>query len=374
MCADTRMADLRMKVTRLVTLPAVARLPEPVVGGGMEIHSVGVVAVLLETDAGLIGEGLVFALNGRGLRILEESIRMLEPLVIGLDPAFSGAFSAQAQGQIGFFGHKSPLVMAIAGIDAALWDLRAKAAGLPIHRLIGAVRDRVPVYWSGGLWLSQSIDALQEEAALRLRQGYRAMKIRLRDGDLDETVRRVHAVREAVGPQTALMVDANQTLTVREAIRMTHALHDAGLDLTWFEEPVPYYDHAAEAEIAAASPIPIASGESEFLTRGMHEMLRAKAAHVLMPDLQRMGGPTEYLSAAHVARQFGVPVSSHLFTEMSLGLLAAIENATWLEHMPWFDSFYLDHIEVADGHALASTRPGHGFRLDIPALQRLKPA
>ncbi len=362
-----------MKITRLVTLPAMARLPAPALAGTMEIHSVGVVAVLLETDAGLIGEGLTFTLGGQGLRILEESIRSFEPLVTGLDSAFSGAFSAQALRQIGFFGHKSPMVMGIAGIDAALWDLRAKAAGLPMHRLIGAVRDRMPVYWSGGLWLSQSIDSLQEEAALRLRQGYRAMKIRLRDGDPGETVRRVRAVREAVGPQTALMVDANQTLTTRDAIRLAHALYDAGLDITWFEEPVVYHNHTAEAEIAAASPIPIASGESEFLTRGMYEMLAAKSAHVLMPDLQRMGGITEYLSAAHVARQFGVPVSSHLFTEMSLGVLAAIENATWLEHMPWFDDFYLDHIEVADGHVAAPTRPGHGFRLDHDALRRLKP-
>ena len=359
-----------MRVTAVRTIPANVPLEKPILAGGWDIKSIGVLAVLVDTDQGVTGEGLAFTLNGRRMKLLSEGVESLAPLAIGLDPAFSGQFLSRALKDTLFFGHKSPLVMSIAGIETALWDIRAKAAGMPMHRLLGAVRDRVPVYWSGGLWLSMSIDALQQEAIDRVKAGYKAMKIRIARGDDAEMVRRVRAVREVVGPKIKLMVDANQTLDVAGAIALSRRL--AEFDLTWFEEPIPYYDQRGEAQIAAASPIPIASGESEYLSRGMLEMIDAGSAHTLMPDLQRMGGIAEFMKAAHLAEHRGVAISSHLFTEMSIGLLAAIENATFLEVMPWFDAIYQDRVRMEDGFALVPDRPGHGYRLDLAALERYR--
>jgi L-alanine-DL-glutamate epimerase-like enolase superfamily enzyme len=359
-----------MRVTAVRMIPANVPLEKPILAGGWDIKSIGVLAVLVDTDAGITGEGLAFTLNGRRMKLLVEGVESLGDLAVGLDPCFSGQFLSRALKDTLFFGHKSPLIMSIAGIEAALWDIRAKAAGMPMHCLLGAVRDRVPVYWSGGLWLSMSIDALQEEAIDRVKAGYKAMKIRIARGDDAEMVRRVRAVREVVGPKIKLMVDANQTLDVPGAIALSRRL--AEFDLTWFEEPIPYYDHRGEAAIAAASPIPIASGESEYLSRGMQEMIEAGSAHTLMPDLQRMGGIAEFMKAAHLAEQRGVAISSHLFTEMSIGLLAAIENATFLEVMPWFDAIYQDRIRMENGFALVPERPGHGYRLDVAALDRYR--
>lgn len=359
-----------MRVTGIRTIAADVPMAAPILAGGWQIRSAGLLAVLVDTDQGVTGEGLAFTLNSRRMRLLADGVDSLADLVVGTDPAFTGAFVERALADILFFGHKSPLVMSIAAIESALWDIRAKAAGLPMHRLLGAVRDQVPVYWSGGLWLSMSIDALQSEAAARVAQGYRAMKVRIGRGDDTVTAQRLRAVREAVGPDVGLMVDANQTLDVGSAIALARRLADC--DVTWFEEPIPYWDHKGEAAIAAASPIPIASGESEYLARGMQEMIEARAAQTLMPDLQRMGGIGQFIKAAHLAEAAGVAVSSHLFSEMSLGLLASLGNATYLEIMPWFEPAYLDRIEIEDGRARVSQRPGHGFRLDLAALERMR--
>jgi len=357
-----------MKVTRIRTIPANVPLERPILAGGWEIKSAGILAVLAETDSGLVGEGLAFTLNGRRMGMLVEGVETLAPLAVGTDPHFSGAFMAKALRDTLFFGHKSPLVMSMAAIETSLWDIRAKAAGLPMHKLLGAVRDKVPVYWSGGLWLTMSIDELQREASDKVGQGYRAMKIRIARGDDRLTAERVKAVRAAVGPDVQLMVDANQTLDVAGAIRLSRRL--AEYDLTWFEEPIPYWDHRGEAEICAASPIPIASGESEYLARGMAEMAEMRCCQTLMPDLQRMGGIAEFIKGAHMVERHGVAVSSHLFTEMSLGVLAALDNATFLEVMPWFEPAYRDRVQIENGFAHVADRPGHGFGLDIAALER----
>jgi L-alanine-DL-glutamate epimerase-like enolase superfamily enzyme len=254
-------------------------------------------------------------------------------------------------------------------VDTALWDLRGRAAGLNVSRLIGAAASAVPVYASGGLWLSSSIDELQREAADFLARGFRAIKMRVGSRPVAWNIERVRAVREAIGADVKLMADANQSLSVPEAIRLGRALEEYGL--AWFEEPVPYWNHAGEAEIAAALDTPLASGETEYTSRGMLTMLQMKSADVLMPDLQRMGGPTEFIRAGHLAAAFDVKLSSHLFSEMSLPLLAAAPNAYILEHMPWFEPIYAQRIELdSEGRAIVPDRPGWGFSFDLDAVRR----
>jgi L-alanine-DL-glutamate epimerase-like enolase superfamily enzyme len=358
-----------MKITKLRTQVVHFPFDPPIDGGAHVLRSADCVLVFLETDAGLIGEGLVFALNKQRLVVIDEMIRSLEPLVVGLDPELGGSFAALAFRDIGFLGRTGVAVIGVAGVDNALWDLRAKAAGLNVARLIGACTTTVPAYHSGGLWISRSIDELQREAADFVAQGWRAMKMRLGKPRAEEDVARVRAVREAIGPDIGLMVDSNQQLTVPRAIRLGRMLEE--FNLTWFEEPIPYQDHAGEAEIAAALDTPVASGETEYTSHGMFEMLRARSADILMPDLQRMGGPTEFLKAAHIAEAFNTPVSSHLFPEMNLALLAAVPNAIYLEYMPWCEPAYRERISLdTQGRAIVPERPGWGFDFDADAIKR----
>ena len=360
-----------MKITKLRTSVVHFPFEPPIDGGALRLRSADCVLVFLETDAGLVGEGLVFALNNQRLTVINEMVRSLEPLVIGLDPELGGSFSARAFRDIGFLGRSGLAVIGVAGVDNALWDLRGKAVGLNVAGLIGACTTAVPVYHSGGLWIGRTIDELQREAADFVAQGWRAMKMRIGKPRAEDDVARVRAVREAIGPDIGLMVDSNQQLTVPRAIRLGRMLEE--FNLTWFEEPIPYQDHAGEAEIAAALDMPVASGETEYTSRGMFEMARARSADILMPDLQRMGGPTEFLKAAHIAEAFNIPVSSHLFPEMSIALLAAVPNAIFLEYMPWCEPAYRERITLdAHGRAIVPDRPGWGFAFDPKAIERLK--
>ncbi|ARP81998.1 hypothetical protein CAL12_15035 [Bordetella genomosp. 8] len=358
-----------MKITHLDLKVVSIPLPTPIPSARIVIKTADCVLVTLHTDEGATGEGMVFTLNGHRLSVLHETLRSLEPLVLGLDPAMSAAFWQRAWADIAFLGHRGATVVGMSGIDMALWDLRGKQAGLNVSRLIGACRDTLPIYRSGSLRLSSTIDQLQAEAAGFVKDGYRAMKMSLGKPAMQEDVDRVRAVRQAIGPGVRLMADCNQQFTADRAIRLGRRLEE--FELGWIEEPVPYHDHAGEAAVAAALDTPIASGESEYARFGMLDMLQRKSADILMPDLQRMGGPTEFLKVAHVAEVFNTPISPHLFTEMSLSLAATLPNALIVEHMPWFAPLYGQAIQLdADGNVAVPTGPGWGYAFDPQAVAR----
>ena len=361
-----------MKITRLRTEVVHLPIDPPILTAILgSIRSADCVLTFLETDAGLVGEGLVFSINNRRLGVIHEMIRNLEDLVVGLDPRLGGTLNAAAWKELNFLGYEGVSIVGLAAVDNALWDLRGKAAGLNVAHLIGACRPAVPTYASGGLWLGSSIDELQKEAAGFVARGFRAVKTRVGPTEPEKMVARVAAVREAVGPDIGIMVDANQQMSVKQAIRIGRMMEE--LDLTWFEEPVICHDHEGEAAIAAALDTPLASGETVYTHRGVLAMLEAHAADVIMPDLQRMGGPTEFLKAGHLCEAFHVPCASHLFPEMSLALLAALPGGYYLEHMPWFETIYRERIELdAQGNAVVPDRPGWGFSFDPGAIARYR--
>jgi L-alanine-DL-glutamate epimerase-like enolase superfamily enzyme len=326
------------------------------------------VLIFLESDQGAIGEGLVYSFNGDRIKLYNDLVQSFAPLVIGKDPTHSGAIFTSAWDNIRTLGQSGFAVNAVAGLDMALWDLRAKLAGLNVANLIGACRATMPVYDSGDYWNTLSLDDIQKNAAMHIARGFRAFKLRLTGNNADD-VARVKAMRSVIGDKNSLLVDLNQRSNVSNAIRLGRALEE--FNLTWFEEPLPWHNHAGEAEITAALDTPVASGESVYTSRGILEMLKLRACDIVMPDLQHMGGPTEFLKAAHYAEAFNTPVSNHCFTEMSMSLLAAIPYANWLEYMPWLEPIYKERIELnKDGHAVMPTAPGWGFTFDPAAVKK----
>jgi L-alanine-DL-glutamate epimerase-like enolase superfamily enzyme len=351
--------------TKVVNVPFAAT---PGAGSG-ELRSAGAVLVFLHADQGLVGEGVAFALNGQRIGLMHDFIRSLEPLVVGSDPRLAGDFRLRAWKDVRRLGAAGLACSAIAPLDMALLDLRAKAAGLNVAALLGACRTAMPAYISAGLWVDVPLDALQRQAGAHVARGFRAMKMRL-IGDPRIDIPRVRALREAIGPGIGLMADANQRMTVPQALRLGRELEEFNLD--WLEEPIDAFDHAGEAQLAASLDTPIACGESVFTSRGVRAMLELRAVDVLMPDLQHMGGPGGFLQAAALAAAYDIPVSGHLFPEMSLGLLAAVPNASILEYMPWLSPLYREAIAL-DGHGRAVVpldRPGWGFAFDEGAIER----
>jgi L-alanine-DL-glutamate epimerase-like enolase superfamily enzyme len=195
------------------------------------------------------------------------------------------------------------------------------------------------------------------------------MKLRLA-GRRETDLPRLAEVRRAIGNHIDLMVDANQAMTAADAIRLGREMAQFGI--AWFEEPLPAHNLDHLAEVAAALATPIASGENEYTRYGFRRMIEAKAARILMPDLQRVGGVSEFIKVAALAAAPDLPVSSHLFSEMSLQLMAALPNATLLEQVDWFAPLYQEQLVLVDGCFTLSDRPGWGFSFDRKALAHFR--
>ncbi|MCD0501828.1 mandelate racemase/muconate lactonizing enzyme family protein [Bordetella petrii] len=349
-----------VRITALHTRLAKIPLPRPLKTSIHHIADVCCLLVSVETDAGITGEGYGFCFSPERLAAIAQFTESLAPLVIGRDPHDVEALWEDFQRSCNFYGQAGVSILAYHPIDVACWDIVGKQAGQPLYKLFGAHRDRVPVYASAGLWLSSSRDELQAEARQFLAQGFKAMKMRLGSPDWKEDVARVEAVRDAIGDDITLMADANQGLDLTRALRLGREL--ARFDLAWFEEPVPTWDDDSAAEIRRRLPMPLASGETEYTRYGIRRMARAQAAGVFMPDLQRMGGYTEMLKAVRYLAAHDLPVAPHIFTEHSLHIVASAGNATWAEHMPWFEPLFHERMDIdADGCVAVPRQGGAGF-------------
>ena len=197
------------------------------------------------------------------------------------------------------------------------------------------------------------------------------MKIRVGSPGIDEDVERVRAIRDAIGPDIELLADANQALTVKQAIRLGRELE--AFELSWLEEPVAYQDLRGCAEVRRALGTPIAAGETEYTRYGMRDILEAQAVDVLMPDLQRIGGFSEMRRACALAAAHDIPVSTHLFTEHSLCIAGAEPNCISVEHMPWYAPLFNEAMEINDGMIEIPARPGTGFSFNEEAMRRFEP-
>lgn len=348
-----------MRIERLDTRIVNVALPRTI---GTAIHhmkSAGCVLTTVTTSDGLTGEGFCFALNGDRIKAFDETIKGLAHYVVGTDPNDVEHTFETIWAALNPSGHAGIGISALSAIDVALWDVVGKSVDKPLAELWGNERARVDTYASSGLWLSDSKNDLVEEAAMFLDQGFRGMKIRLGSPNPATDVERVRAVRDAIGPDVKLYSDVNQGLSVEAAITLGHMLEE--FNLAWIEEPVIYYDFAGHAEVRGEITTPVASGETEYTRLGMQRYLDAEAVDVLMPDLQRMGGYTEFRRACAIAKTYGVPQSSHFFTEHSLALAGALPMCSLVEHVDWFQPLFNERIEIADGQLVIPDRAGTGF-------------
>ncbi len=348
-----------MKVSAIETRLVEVELANPIRTAVHDMASVGCVLLTLRTNDGLVGESFIFTLNAARIKAFDEMVRGLGQLVIGSDPHDTEAIWHRLWTEVNPTGHKGVTVAAMSAIDVACWDLVGKAADLPLHKLFGACRDEVDTYASSGLWFSTPTEALGPEAAAFVEGGFRAVKLRIGSERIADDVARVRAVREAVGPDIGVLVDANQAFAPKHAIALARRLEP--FDLVWLEEPVVTHNLRGSGEVRAATEIPIASGETEYTRYGMRDLLEAQAADVLMPDLQRIGGYSECRKAAAGAAMFDTPISTHFFTEHSLAIAGSTQNCMSVEHIDWFAPLFNEEVEVVDGKLRVPDRPGTGF-------------
>jgi len=325
------------------------------------------VLVQMRTDEGVTGTGWCFAFEAGKAAALATLVEDLATIYEGRDPRAVRACFDAAWKDLNFLGHAGAAMIALSALDTACWDLAAQAAGLPLYRFLGGDKTEVQTYASSGLWLDRSIDELIAEAEGFLAEGHRAMKMRAGRPDYMLDIARVRAVRDALGPDITLMVDANQAWPESIAIRAGRELE--ALDVFWLEEPVFYTDLEGCARVAAALDMRVATGETSYGSASMKQHLDARAADVLMPDLQRMGGITEYLNTCTLCAAYSQPVSSHLFTEASAHVLAAQSHGLMLEHMEWWDALFETPIVVAEGAVVLPSGDGLGLSVSQAVLQ-----
>lgn len=299
---------------------------------------------------------------------LKNAIRYIGPAIEDLAVAFKGRRLApldqyrDAIGAMHLLGRQGVSVIAAAGLDMAIWDALAKAAGLPLCELLGGSVGKIRGYNTNGLWLLP-IDKLAQEARELVTEGnFNAIKIRLGRPKLADDLKAIELVRGAVGDQVSLMCDFNQGQTLQEAIWRCHALDDQGL--YWFEEPVVFDNYAQSAQLARELHTPVQIGENIYGPRSFLDAVQAKAADLYMPDLMRIGGVTGWMRAAAIAGAAGHPMSSHLYPEVSAHLLRATETADWLECRDWLNPLIAEPFEISDGLTTVPNRPGNGIEWD----------
>jgi D-galactarolactone cycloisomerase len=328
----------------------------------------GAVFVHLRTDEGLEGLGV----GQTGTRELIE--RVFKELLLGRDPLAHERIWDDLFWRVRGFGRKGLAFCAISAVDIALWDLKAKAFGVPLYRLLGPYTDTVPIYGSGG-WTD-----LAEAELVAEQQGYVArgiprvkMKVAKDFGQAEaEDLRRLAAVRRAVGDGVEIYVDANNGYYAKQAIAMARRFQEHGV--AWFEEPVLADDVAGLAAVARAIDIPVATGEHEYTKYGFKELIVQGGADIVQPDVGRVGGVTEWLKVAHLAHAFNLPVAPHAVQLVHLHLACATPNLKVVEYLGVAEQadriWYTDFPEPKDGRwSPDPNRPGLGLQLDPTAVK-----
>jgi L-alanine-DL-glutamate epimerase-like enolase superfamily enzyme len=348
-----------------------ARVPvDPPKGDAIQKFSALELPMVRITDgAGHSGIGFGYTIGQGGSAILELLQKELIPKLEGKDSRRIVFIHDHLKKSVHALGPGVVLSNALAAIDIALWDLNAKRNNMPLHILLGGAKDKVPVYNTDVGWLNRSLDEMVDlsKQAVR-RDGFRALKLKVGKPDPQEDVERVGKVRKAVGDNIKLMIDANQSWTVDEAIRRLKPLEK--FDLVWIEEPLLATDVQGFRHLGEHTIIPRAGGESLYDPAFFYENIREGALDILQPDIARVGGITPAMQVCGMAEAANLKVAPHVSPELSLTVAAAVTNSMFIEYIPQMEPVLKRKIKVVDGNAILPDVPGHGIEFNEEALRR----
>ena len=349
---------------------------KPIRNGRYVYPTSGLDVIKIDTDEGVTGLGLSGGID-RSVGIGRELVDHLKQYVIGQDP-FDTERIWDEMWQPKLVGRRGITTRVISGIDIALWDLKGRAAGQPVYKLLGGYVDRIPVYIAGGYYEEgKTLDDLAEEMLTALATGATAVKMKIGGVPIKEDVERVRVVREAIGPDAKLMVDANCAYRYYEAINIARKMEP--YDIFWFEEPVNPDDYRGHKLITEATTIPIATGENEYTRYGFRDLIESRSAAILQPDALVMGGITEFMKVAAMAQSHDLPLASHGTQDVHIHLMTAIPNGLILEYYststdPLRAEMLVDNLQVEDGYVRPPDKPGLGIEPNEEVLGRYRVA
>jgi L-alanine-DL-glutamate epimerase-like enolase superfamily enzyme len=342
----------------------VVRLPldEPLAGGPAYFRTHNqFVTLRIETADGVEGIGASFfggALSGT----LKHAVDQLGELIVGDDPLHIEWIVQKLRTAGASAGPGGILTLAISAVDMALWDIKGKVLGQSLGTMLGGLRDRVPTYASGALVRAYSLEHLLKAAPLLVAKGFKQMKTQLAlpgETTPEKEVERARLVREAVGPHIDLMCDINQRWAVHQAIDIGKRVED--VRFFWLEDVTAHDDYSGLARVADALTTPIAGGECLYGITPFRHMIEAHSVDIIMIDLNRVGGISNWMKVAAMAEAFNLPVVSHLFPEIHVHLISAIPNGLTVEYMPWSFKLFEEVPAPANGELTVPTKPGLGL-------------
>ncbi|MEJ1157479.1 mandelate racemase/muconate lactonizing enzyme family protein [Prosthecomicrobium sp. N25] len=351
---EIRMVDLPPKVKRTDAIQSFVSQETPIV-------------TITDAD-GASGTGYSYTIGTGGSSVMRLLSDHLVPRILGQDADRVEAIWRDLE----YATHATTIgaitALALAAIDTALWDLRARKQGLPLWVLAGGAKDRAPLYTTEGGWLHIEPEALVDDALAARSAGFRGSKIKIGRPHVSEDLARLSAVRRAVGDGFEIMTDANQGFLVDEAIRRAGRFGE--LDLAWIEEPLPADDVEGHVRLARSTATPIAVGESLYSIRHFRDYMARGACSVVQVDVARIGGITPWLKVAHAAEAFDLPVSPHFLMELHVSLVCAVPNGKYVEYIPQLEDLTTEGMRVEDGMAVPSSAPGLGIAWDRAAVER----
>ena len=343
---------------------AVYRIPShlatPFSDAVQSVAMVEVISLHLLASTGEMGWGFTYTIGRGGSAIRSLLADEFLPLLASMHPLDHERILRTLWTASRWIGRTGLTMMALAAIDNALWDLKAKHFGEPLHRLLGGHACKVPIYASDAGWLNLSLDEMKRRAAEFGEAGFRGVKLKVGRETLAKDVAWIRAARETVGEEVPLMIDANGAFTLPDAMQLAHALEPLGI--AWFEEPVHCDQPALHAQLRAKTSIPVALGESLYSKFEFADYVEHGAVDIVQPDAGRIG-VTEWMKVAHMAECWGLPVAPHAFFELHAHLVAAIPNGLIIEYIPYLDRVLESPLHPVDGYVVPPDRPGHGMSL-----------
>ncbi len=355
--------------THLVATPLTPPIIHPFLGARTRFVSL---IVLVHTKGGPTGFGYMTGESPRQMAAIGRIVEDLAERMIadGSDARHNAYFYERMWNWTVDLLHEGAATLAISAIDIALWDIKGKAAGEPLWRLLGGARQTVPAYASESLWRHFSIAELEEAGAALVARGFDAMKLRLGNRPIAEDVERAVALRRAVGPDVKIMTDVLWAARADEAIRLARAMTESEADLFWFEEPVRDGDWSGLARVREQALLTVAGGERVSSLAQVHDLIRS-VDHAIL-DVHHIGGITPWLKAAALLDIADLPISVHIVPEVQAHLVASQRTGAWVEYMPWWDALYEEPLRARNGRLTLSDRPGLGLEPSRKALRELK--
>ncbi|MEM7404780.1 MAG: enolase C-terminal domain-like protein [Pseudomonadota bacterium] len=350
--------------------PVVLKLARPVVARIATIPDWPLILIDLKTNEGITGRAYLEPYSIKSMRYLVPALDDFSQEFKGQAIVPSDLFAA-ARRSLHFVGYAGLSMIAASGLDMAAWDALARAAELPLCRLLGGAVGPVKAYNSNGLWLKPPEELADEAVLLRDEGGFHGLKLRLGRERPSDDVRAIETIRAAVGDDIALMADYNQGLNLAEALERCNQVDSLGL--AWIEEPVVYDNFAGYTRLAADLKTPLQIGENFYGPRELYQVLQMGACDLVMPDFMRIGGVTGWMRAAAIAGAAGIPMSTHLYPEVGAHVMRVTETAHWLEWQSWADPVLTEPYRVEGGDLIVPDKPGLGLEWNEDVVSRFAP-